>query len=186
MDQSSATSFMNIKDSYSSNKKVTFDTQDGLEEKIDRLTVLMSKLTAKDDGLNKHFKPKIFQNKRRGQTKNFHDKCNYDHKNHQNRYRSDSRDRRISFSGRIQHGQNYRDIPRYGQSYRNDFRKGNFRGKLRKYQIQNFRRQNNRGGYRGNYRNKNYERGRSRSREREYQSNMRRNDKNGSGRSGQD
>ena len=37
------------------------------------------------------------------------------------------------------------------------------------YQNQNFRRQNNRGGYRGNYRNENYERGRSRSRERQYQ-----------------
>ena len=41
---------MSIKDSY--NKKVTLDTQDGLEEMIERLTVMMSKLTAKDDGLN--------------------------------------------------------------------------------------------------------------------------------------
>ena len=54
---------MNIKDSY--HTKVTFDKQDGYEEKTDRLTVMISKLTAKDDGLNKQFKPKIFQNKRR-------------------------------------------------------------------------------------------------------------------------
>ena len=43
--------------------------------------------------------------------------------NYQNRYRSDSGDRRISFSGRIQCGQNYRDRPRYAQNYRNDFRR---------------------------------------------------------------
>ena len=34
------------------------------------------------------------------------------------------------------------------------------------YQNQNFKRQNNKGGYRGNYRNENYDRGRGRSRER--------------------
>ena len=96
--QLSSTLFMSIKDSY--NKKVTFDTQDGLEEKIDRLTTMMSKLTAKDDGLNKQFKPKIFQGKRRGQTRIFMT-CNYDQRNYQNRYSSDSRDRRISFGGRI-------------------------------------------------------------------------------------
>ena len=39
--QSSSTTFMSIKDSYN-NKKVTFDTQDGLEDIIDRLSVMMS------------------------------------------------------------------------------------------------------------------------------------------------
>ena len=58
MGQSSSTPFMSIKDSH--NKKVTFDTQDGLGKKIDRHTTMMSKLTAKDDGPNKQFKPKIF------------------------------------------------------------------------------------------------------------------------------
>ena len=33
---------MGIKDSYN-NKRVTFDMQDGLEEKIDKLTIMMSK-----------------------------------------------------------------------------------------------------------------------------------------------
>ena len=50
---------MSIKDSYN-NKKDTFDTQDGLEGKIDRLTVMMSKLTTKDHGTNKQFKPQIY------------------------------------------------------------------------------------------------------------------------------
>ena len=57
---------MNIKDRYVS-KKVTFDTLDGLEEKIGRLTSMMSKLATQDDSQNKQFKPKIYQGKRRGQ-----------------------------------------------------------------------------------------------------------------------
>ena len=51
----------------------------------------------------------------------------------------------------------------YEQSYWNDFGRGNFRGNVKTYQNQSFRRQNNRGGYRGNCRNENYERGRRRS-----------------------
>ena len=43
---------MSMKDSYAS-KRVTFDIPDGLEEKIDRLTTMMSKLTAQDYGQNK-------------------------------------------------------------------------------------------------------------------------------------
>ena len=42
--QSSSMPFMNIKDGYIS-KKVTFDTQDSLDEKIDRLMSMMNKLT---------------------------------------------------------------------------------------------------------------------------------------------
>ena len=72
---------MSIKDGYN-NKKVTFDTQDRLEDKIDRLTVMMSKLAVSEEGVNKPFKPMIHQSKRRGQTRNFYDRCNY-----QNRYR---------------------------------------------------------------------------------------------------
>ena len=119
---------------------------------------MMSELTAKDDGTNKQFKPKIFQSKRRGQTRNSYDKHDYDQKNYQNRYRSGSGDRRISFSHRIQYGQNYRDRTRYEQSYMNDFGRGNFRGNVKMYQNQNFRSQSNKGGYGGSYRNENYER----------------------------
>ena len=35
---------------------------------------MMSKLAANDEGTNKQFKPKIYQNKRRGQTRNFYEK----------------------------------------------------------------------------------------------------------------
>ena len=74
--QSSSTPFMSIRDSYNNNK-VTFETQDGSEDKIDRLTVMMSKLATKDDGTYKQFKSQIYQSKRRGQTRNFYDKHNY-------------------------------------------------------------------------------------------------------------
>ena len=53
---------MNIKDDYN-NKKVTFVTQDSLDDKIDRLTSMMSKLTGQDDNQNKQFKPKIYQSR---------------------------------------------------------------------------------------------------------------------------
>ena len=43
-------------------------------------------------------------------------------------------DRRTSFSGRIEYGQNNRDRPRYNQNYRGDFRRRNFRGNLQSNQ----------------------------------------------------
>ena len=63
------------------------DTQGSLDEKIDRLTSMMSKLTAQDDNQSKQFKPMIYQNKRRGQMRHFYDQ-NYGQRNYQNRYRS--------------------------------------------------------------------------------------------------
>ena len=50
--QSLSTPFMSIKHSYN-NKKVTFNTQDGLEDKIDRLIIMMDKLVTRNDGINK-------------------------------------------------------------------------------------------------------------------------------------
>ena len=60
--QSSSAPFMNIKDGYIS-KKVTFNTQDSSDEKIDRLTSMMNKLTTQEDNQNKQFKPQICQSK---------------------------------------------------------------------------------------------------------------------------
>ena len=93
---------MSIRDGYNSKKVVTFDTQDRLKDKIDKLTSMMSKLTAQGNNQNKQFKPKIYQGKRRGQTRNYYDQGNY-----QNRCRSNSGDGRISFRGRGQYRQNY-------------------------------------------------------------------------------
>ena len=64
-----------------------------MEEKIDRLKSMMSKLTTEDESQNKQFKPKIYQDKRRGQTRNFYDRHSYEQRNDQNRYRSNSGDR---------------------------------------------------------------------------------------------
>ena len=61
---------------------------------------MVSKFTTQDDGQNKQFKPKIYQCKKMGQKGIFYDRFNYDQRNYQNRFRSGSRDKRISFSGR--------------------------------------------------------------------------------------
>ena len=50
--QSSSTPLISITESYN-NKKVKFNMQEGLEDKIDRLMVMMSELATKDDGINK-------------------------------------------------------------------------------------------------------------------------------------
>ena len=119
---------MNIRDGYNSKKVVTFDTQDRLDDKIDRLTSMMHKLTTQGNSQNKQFKPKICHSKKRGQTKNLYNKGNY-----QNRYRSNSGDRKMSFRGRVWYGQNYRGRLQYVDNYRNDFRIENF------WEAQNYR-----------------------------------------------
>ena len=126
--------------------------QDKEDDKIDKLTSMISKLTAQSSNQNRPFKPKPYQGKKRGQTRNYYDQGNY-----QNRYRSNSGDRRMSFRGRAQHGQNYTGKLKYSNHYRSDFRRGDFRG------TQNYRGQNFRGGCRSNYQNEDFERGGSRS-----------------------
>ena len=119
--QSSLTPLMSKKDRYNS-KKVTFDMQDSLDDKRDKITSMMNKLTAQDNNENKQFKPKIYQVRWRGQSR-----YNYDQANYQNRYRLNSGDRRTLFRSRGQNGQNYRGRPHYINNYRNDFRRDNCR-----------------------------------------------------------
>ena len=70
--QTSSTPFMNIRDGF--NKRVTFNMTDGMEQKIDRLMVMMGKLVTEDKGHNEPFKLRVYQSNRgRGQTR-----CNYD------------------------------------------------------------------------------------------------------------
>ena len=89
---------------YNNGKKVvTFDTQDKLDDKLDKITSMMSKLTAQGSSQNRLFKPKIYQGKRRGQGRNYYDQDRY-----QNRHKSNSGDSRMSYRGRAQCGQNYR------------------------------------------------------------------------------
>ena len=46
---------MSIKEGFS--KKVTFDTMDGIEQKIDKLIVIIGNLVTEDKGQNRQFKP---------------------------------------------------------------------------------------------------------------------------------
>ena len=55
--QSSSTPFMNIRNSQG--KKVSFNMQDDLEQKIDKLMVMMDKLVTEGDGCSKQFRPQI-------------------------------------------------------------------------------------------------------------------------------
>ena len=118
--QSSYTLFMNIQDGYNSRKNVViFDTQDRLDDKIDEITSMMSKLTAQGSSQNRPFKPKMYHGKRRGQSRNYYEQDRY-----QNRYRSNSGDRRMSYRDRVKYGQKYRGRSQYDPNYKSDFRRG--------------------------------------------------------------
>ena len=144
--------FMSIKNNH--NRKVSFDTWDELGDKMDKLTVMIGRLTAKDRESGRQFKPQIYQSRRRGQNRESDDRCNYDQRDYQSGYRSDSGDRRN------QYRQNFR-----GRSSMNKTRGGYVRGNARVYQ--NFERQNGRRECRNNYRDEGYSRSRDRSRSRE-------------------
>ena len=72
-------------------RKVSFDTRDKLEEKIDKLTVMLGRLAAKDNNEKRPFKPQIYQSRGRRQNRG------YSQGNYQNRKslnnRSNSRNR---------------------------------------------------------------------------------------------
>ena len=68
---------MTVRVGYNIKKVVTFDMPDRLDDKIDKLTSMMRKLTAQDSNLNKPLKPQIYQCKRRGQKRNYYDQGNY-------------------------------------------------------------------------------------------------------------
>ena len=57
--QASSTPFMNLRNSQG--KNVSFNVHDNLEQKIDKLMVMMDKLVTEDDGHSKPFKPQIYQ-----------------------------------------------------------------------------------------------------------------------------
>ena len=60
--QTSSTPFMSARDGQ--RKRVSFNTPDNLEQKIDRLIVMMGKLVTEDEGHPKPFKPRIYQSNR--------------------------------------------------------------------------------------------------------------------------
>ena len=102
-EQTSTSSFMNIREG--TNRKVSLDTRDELGDKIDKLTVMLGRLTAKDNHKKRPFKLQKYQGRGRGQNRNFSQR-NYQDRNRLSN-RSNSRDR----------GQ-FRDRPRSEQNYR--------------------------------------------------------------------
>ena len=57
--QTSTSPFMNIRDG--TNRKVSFNTRDELGDKIDKSTVMLGKVAAKDDNNKRPFKPQIYK-----------------------------------------------------------------------------------------------------------------------------
>ena len=102
--QTSTSPFMNVRGG--TERKVSFNARDELGDKIDKLTVVMSRLAAKDSHEKRPFKPQIY--KSRGQN------SSYNQGSYQNRQYSRNR------------GQYTSSRPR--QNYRNSNFSGNTRG----------------------------------------------------------
>ena len=81
--QPSTNLFMSIREG--AGRRVSFDTRDELNNKIDKLMVMIGKLAAKDSRRTRQFKPQIHQSRDRGQHRG------YSQGNYQNRYRSDNK-----------------------------------------------------------------------------------------------
>ena len=103
--QSTSTLFMSIQEGYGNNKRtlLSFDTQAMLDNKVDKLTSMMSKLSAQGRNQNKLFKPKMSQGGKRGQGGNNY----YDRGRKWDRFGSSSSDRyrRPNYRYRLQNGQ---------------------------------------------------------------------------------
>ena len=62
--QVSTGTFMSIRKGAS--RRISFDTREELNDKTDKLTVIIGKLAAKDSGRTRQFKPQIHQSRGRG------------------------------------------------------------------------------------------------------------------------
>ena len=96
---------------------MSFKHRDELGDKIDKLTVVMSKLAAKDNHERKHFKPQIY--KSRGQRRSYGQGC------YQARSDNGNRGYIVNNSSR--------------QKYRSNRFRGNFRGYSRQNNRDNYR-----------------------------------------------
>ena len=67
--QTSTIPFMNIREGGS--RKISFDTRDELGGKIDKLTVMLGRLAAKDSSERRSFKPQVYQSRGRGQNRGY-------------------------------------------------------------------------------------------------------------------
>ena len=143
--QASTSPFLSVRDG--TDRRVSFNTKDELGVKIDKLTVMMSKFTAKDNHKRKPFKPQIY--KSRGQNRS-HGQGGY-----QNRSDSRSRGHVTNNSPR----QNYR-----GNRFRGNprvYSRQDDRGNYRNERYNNYNRDRSRPRERNFTRNYNNSRDRS-------------------------
>ena len=113
--QTPTSPFMSVRDG--TDRKVSFNTRDELGDKIDKLTMVISKLAAKDSHKRKPFKPQIY--KSRGQSRS------YGQGGYQARSDSGNRGYIVNNSSRKNHT---------GNRFR-----GNFRGYGRQSNRENYR-----------------------------------------------
>ena len=106
--QTSSSPFMNIRDG--TERKLSFNARDELGDKIDKLTVMMSRLAVKDSNEKRPFKPQIYKSRGsypQGQNRS------YNQRGYQSRgrlgSRSDSKNRGQYKNNRPRFQQNYRD-----------------------------------------------------------------------------
>ena len=125
--QTPTSPFMSVRDG--TDRRVSFNTREELGDKIDKLTVVMSKLAAKDSHERKPFKPQIY--KSRGQSRS------YGQGGYQARSDSGNRGYIANNSSRQNYG---------GNRFR-----GNFRGYGRQNNRENYRNE----GYGSNNRDRN-------------------------------
>ena len=103
--QTLSSPFMNIRDE--TERKVSFNARDELGDQIDKLTVMMGRLAAKDSNEKRPFKPQIYKSRGsyfQGQNRS------YNQRSYQNKGRLDSRsDNRNRGNNQHRFQLNYRD-----------------------------------------------------------------------------
>ena len=126
--QTSTSPFMSVRDG--TDRRVSFNTREVLGDKIDKLTVIMSKLAAKDSHERKPFKPQIY--KSRGQNRGYGQEGYQTRSDNGNRGHITSNDSRLNYRSN-----NFRGTARgYGrqnnrENYRNERYSSNNRGRSR-------------------------------------------------------
>ena len=146
--QTSTSPFMSIREG--TNKRVSFNTQDELGDKINKLTVVMSKLVTKDSHERRAFKPQIYKN--RGQNRSYG----------QGGYQARSNDRSKGYGSNNNTRQNYQ-----GNRFRGNFRWDNRQNSREEYRSERYGNNNrDRNRSRGRTFTGNYRRDRSSSNDR--------------------
>ena len=140
MGQTSTSPFMSIREG--TDKRVSFNARDELGDKIDKLTIVMSKLAVTDNHERRPFKLQIY--KSRGQNRSYG----------QGRYQPRSNDRNRSYGADRDTRQNYQ-----GSRSRGNFRGNNRQDSRERYRNERYGNHNNRNRNRsgermfvGNYR----------------------------------